>query len=203
MANVNLISARRQERLRLTRITKLLLVAVVGASSVGAFGLVFMFGKLWQANEQIRKADEQLTQLRPIIQQIESDEAERVGLQPKLITLTDAQTRTRRWTGIMDGLEKAIPTETWLTNLAVEKQGDTGHLMRMNGITSNQTRVGETMYRLTLQPDYYKKVDLRYTQSQARPGEKTPKVEFELAAQLTELPDSSANTGDVDATKAN
>jgi Tfp pilus assembly protein PilN len=200
MANVNLISARRAERIRLTRVTKALLIAVIGASSVGGFATVFMFGKLWQAQSQINAADQELSKLRPVIQQIESQEAERAGLQPKLATLTDAQTRTGRWTGIMDGLKRAIPRETWLTNVSVEKQGETGHLMRMNGITSNQARVGETMYRLTMQPDYYKKVDLRYTQSQNQPGQKSPKVEFELAASLTELPDPKK--GDADATKA-
>jgi hypothetical protein len=73
-------------------------------------------------------------------------------------------------------------------------------VLRVSGSTINQARVGETMYRLSQQPDYYSHVDLRFTRT-AR-NEQGENVEFELAAQLVQ-PESKATKGSSNATQAN
>jgi len=185
MANINLISARRAERVRHAKIAKGLVGLLGGSVVAGICGLGFMTMQLVGAQHQIAEYDKKLEGLKPVLAEIQAAEAERKVLQPKLITLTDAQGRTTRWFDIMEGLKRAVPQQTWLTNVSVEKVGDTNQVMKINGITVNQSRVGETMMRLGDQADYYKKVDLRYTQ--VTRGELGENVEFELAAELQSM----------------
>jgi Tfp pilus assembly protein PilN len=184
MPNINLISARRAERVRLTKVARGLGVLTIVTAGLGVFLVCFMFGQQIWVKQQIATQEQKLQELRPILQEIAAAEAERALLAPKLETLTQAQARTKRWFDVLEGLKHAVPEETWLTNFAVEQAGDAPSL-RLNGITSNQTRVGETMMRLNALVDQYDKVDLRYTQSTERSG--VPGVEFELAAQLKPL----------------
>ena len=198
MANVNLISARRAERVRLTKISKGMLVATVGVSALGLVAVLFVGGQVIATRARVAEADRELEKLRPIISEMESDQRERAVLLPKLATLTEAQLQSRRWFGMMEGFKRAVPEQTWLTNVSVERAGE-NQTLKVNGVTANQSRVGETMYRLSQQPDFYKKVDLRYTQTLKSEG--TDNVEFELAAQLN-LPEPKKE-GDADATKTN
>ena len=200
MANVNLISARRADRVRLTKISRGLTLATIATGAVSGLLILVMSTRLLTAQGDVATADKELSKLRPVLQQIESEEHERSGLTPKLTTLTDAQQSTRRWFGIMDGLKRAVPEQTWLTNVSVEGNAETGRVMRIDGVTANQSRVGETMYRLSQQPDYYKQVNLRYTQTTKM--DTGDNVEFELAAQLNQ-PDGKPKAGDPNAAKTN
>ena len=182
MANINLISSRRAERVRLARIARGLGVATIVVLTLGMGSAGFMFGQILMAGGQLAKAEAEMEQLRPILDEIAASEQRREQLKPKLETLTSAQLRTHRWWSVMEGFKRAVPGETWLTNMAVEKSSDDAQTVRLNGITANQARVGETMYRLSQQQEFYKKVDLRFTQVSQDPLD--PKVEFELAAQM-------------------
>lgn len=183
MANINLISARRAERVRLTRVTRGLLAGIAGTTVVGFGAFSLLAFQLLAVNAHFGDVQAKLIKLRPILKQIEADQAERAALQPKILTLTEAQKKTQRWYDILEGMKRAIPEETWLTNLAVEKGAvDTPGALRLTGTTVSQTRVGETMYRLTQQPNYYKKVDLRFTQTNQ--VDTHSEVAFELVAQL-------------------
>ena len=200
MANINLISARRGERVRLTKLSRGLLTAVVATSVLSAGAVTFMMTRLVFANARLGAAEARLAELRPVLQEIEDAERERAELKPKLTTLTDAQGRTSRWNGIMEGLKRVVPEQTWLTSISVEGQGEAARVMRVNGITINQSRVGETMYRLTQQPDFYNKVDLRYTRTTKL--DQRDNVEFELAAELNQ-PELEKEKGEQDETQAN
>ncbi len=200
MANINLISTRRAERVRLTKIAKGLMFAAIATSGIGLGGVAFQTAHIVGTNQAIRGLDEELAKLNPILDQIKTDEEARRRLVPKLETLTEAQARTRRWYGIMEGMKRAVPEETWLTSLSVERGGEGEMSIRVNGITANQSRVGETMYRLTQQAEHYQKVDLRYTQTIKLQDREN--VEFELAAMLSQ-PEEAAKPGEGDATKTN
>jgi Tfp pilus assembly protein PilN len=202
MANVNLISARRSERIRLTRVTKALVLSSIGVFGIGFMGSLFLGGRWVGQSIEIAKVEQQLTRLRPILAEIEAAEAERGLLQPKLTTLTSAQTVTKRWFGIMDGLKRVVPERTWLTNLAVEKTAENAGTLRLNGVAPNQTRVGETMLRLSQQRSFYNHVDLRFTTSRPGGPDDVPTVEFELGAQLTQ-PEQPQGQGGQDATQTN
>jgi Tfp pilus assembly protein PilN len=198
MANVNLISARRAERVRLTKIAKAMFVAAVGAGGLSLVAILLVGGQVMATRSQVADADRELEKLRPIIAEMDADKQERSALLPKLATLTDAQQQTRRWFGMLEGFKRAVPEQTWLTSVSVERTPDT-QTLKLNGVTVNQSRVGETMYRLSQQPDFYKKVDLRYTQTLN--SQTNSSVEFELAAQMN-LPDPK-KSGDANATKTN
>lgn len=200
MANINLISARRADRVRLSRIAKGLTAAVVAAGALAVGAITLLSFQLLVSKGRIAEADARLMTLRPILAEIESDEAEQKALQPKLKTLLEAQKRTSRWFAIMEGLKRAVPDQTWLTNVSVERVANVPAGIKINGITVNQTRVGETMTRLTLQEDNYKKVDLRYTQ--ASPDRERESVEFELVA-LMNQPELEQKGDSSSATKAN
>lgn len=181
MANINLISARRAERVRLSKIAKGLMAATVGAGALGLIAIVAVGSQVIATGMRVAAAERELGKLRPIIAEMEADQAERNTLKPKLVTLTDAQGQTKRWLGMMEGFKRAVPEQTWLTNVSVEKSAD-NKVLKINGVTVSQSRVGETMYRLSQQPDFYSKVDLRYTQTMKSASEDN--VEFELAAHL-------------------
>ncbi len=200
MANINLISARRAERVRLTRIAKGLVLGLVGSGVLSAGAVTFMLTRYLMAKTRVVAADARLAELRPILEEIESAERERTQLQPKLVTLSQAQKNTSRWFGIMEGLKRVVPQQTWLTGVTVEGNEEAGRVIRVNGITVNQSRVGETMYRLTQQPDFYSKVDLRYTRTTR--VEEQENVEFELAAALN-TPESEAKAKEPHATQTN
>jgi len=196
MANVNLISARRAERVRMARIAKGMIGGLFGAGLLGLGSVGYMTARLIVENARTAAINEQLKDLRPVLEEIKSADRERLALQPKLQTLTEAQKTTNRWFGVMDGLKRAVPEQTWLTNLSVEGAVEGPRMLRINGMTVNQTRVGETMFRLTQQPDYYKQVDLRWTQTTRL--EERDNVEFELAAHLNQ-PELDAKTGEANA----
>jgi len=94
-----------------------------------------------------------------------------------------------------------VPEQTWLTSVSVEKSADALQTMKIDGVTANQSRVGETMYRLSLQPDFYKHVDLRFTQT-TKGDTGDANVDFELAAQLSQ-PEAQQKAGDAHAVKTN
>jgi len=204
MANVNLIAARRAERVRYTRLAKGLSVTCLAAGAAMLLGVGFVGSQVVLTRNAIGQVEQELEKLRPIREQIERDERERMALQPKIDTLTKAQTGTRRWSGMMEGLKRAVPDQTWLTNISVDLAGSTDKVMKLNGITDTQARVGETMLRLAGQPDYYRRVDLGFTAASKQPGRENL-VEFELKAPLTVPQFASGNlpSGGDDATKAN
>jgi Tfp pilus assembly protein PilN len=184
MPNINLISARRAERVRMAKFAKGLFAGTIATAGLGIFLIAFMGGQQFMTQRAIEEQKAELEKLRPVLEEIAAAEAKRAELAPKLETLTQAQARSKRWFDVLEGLKRAVPEETWLTNFAVEAAGEAPAL-RLNGVTINQARVGETILRLTAQDDQYEKVDLRYTQAADRDGAKS--VEFELAAQLKPL----------------
>ena len=200
MANINLISARRADRVRLTKVARGMVVSTVVAGALGVMAMGYMGSRVWIAGGRVAQLDTELAKLRPVLAEIEADEAERKGLLPKLETLTTAQGTTKRWFGIMDGLKRAVPAQTWLTNVSVERAGDIAQAIKLNGLTVDQSRVGETMFRLTQQPDFYKKVDLRYTTTTTVDSQAS--VEFELAAQLNQ-PELEPKDGEGNASQTN
>lgn len=182
MANINLISAYRAERVRLTRWARALLV--VEAICVLCLGGAFLFlgGRIFLARHAVGNAERELAKLSPSLNRIEDVERQRTLLSPKLTTLTEAQINTRRWVGIMESLKRCIPPDTWLTSVAVETNPEKGLRLKLNGVTGSQTAVGETMLRLSKVRDYYQRVDLNYTRPLVI--NRSTRVEFELLAPL-------------------
>lgn len=183
MANINLISARRADRLRMNKIARGMMGGLVGAVLLGLGSVTFNLVQYKLAEGRIATVDKHLNTLRPIRDRITAAEKQRMELLPKLKTLEEAQKKTERWRGMLAGFKQAVPEQTWLTSFALESaSGDGPRTLRLNGVTVNHGRVGETMIRLLQQPQFYQKVDLR--QSTTSSSETSTSIEFELAAQL-------------------
>lgn len=205
MANINLIATRRAERVSMARLAKGLVGALGVAVVVGVGITGYMMIQILAAKNETTQVEAELTKLAPIRKEIEAAENQRKELRPKLDTLTEAQTRTRRWFDILEGLKRSVPDETWLNSVGAEGGigPDETQSLKINGSTTSQERVGETMIRLSQQAELYKPSELKYTQSvRNAEGEM---VEFELTAQLQPLPsqEKQAKKEGEDAAKAN
>jgi Tfp pilus assembly protein PilN len=181
MVSINMIAARRAERLRLARITRGLSLSagVAGALLFAIFA--GMSARILSVRFETGRVEGELVRLQPTLDRIAALNREREILKPKLVVLDDAQKGTLRWCSVLTDLQRSIPPQTWLTGLAVEGARDKEQTVRLNGVTVSQKLVGEAMLRLN-QNRLYKAVDLHFTQS-GKVGERET-VEFELAAHL-------------------
>jgi Tfp pilus assembly protein PilN len=184
MPNINLISSRRAETLRLRRVMRGLLATMLGTSGIGLAILVALGLQLALAGQALDKAEKDLETLRSVRQEIEAARKAQADLKPKLDTLSQAQQVTTRWYGLLEGLKRAVPRETWLTNLRVERAGEGGQALVLQGLTKNHTNAGITMMLLQKQPEFYKDVVLKYTTAQEIDEQKV--VEYQLSAFLNQ-----------------
>jgi Tfp pilus assembly protein PilN len=181
MVSVNMIAARRAERLRLARATRVLSFGVCTAAALLVAVVAVMGGRILNVKFATARVEADLVKLQPTIERINAINRERALLQPQIAVLGDAVKNTMRWHGVMADLQRSIPPQTWLTNLSVERQAEGQERLRLNGVTVSQKLVGEAMLRLN-QNQLYNGVDLHFTQS-GKLGERET-VEFELAAHL-------------------
>jgi Tfp pilus assembly protein PilN len=181
MISINMIAARRAERLRLARITRVLSMSALVAGSLVVVTFAGMSANLLKVRFEISRIEAELVRLQPTLDRIAALDRQLEALRPKLAVLDEAQEATLRWSDVMEDLKHSIPPQTWLTGLAVERGADEAQTVRLNGVTVSQKLVGEAMLRLN-QNKLYRAVDLHFTQS-GKVGDRDT-VEFELAAQL-------------------
>jgi Tfp pilus assembly protein PilN len=181
MVSINMIAARRAERLRLARITRALSLSAGMAGALLFAIFATMSARIIATRIESARVDSQLARLQPTLDRIAALNQERNILKPKLVVLDNAQTATLRWHSVLADLQRSIPPQTWLIGLAVEGARDSDQTVRLNGVTMSQKLVGEAMLRLN-QNRLYKAIDLHFTQS-GKVGERDT-VEFELAAHL-------------------
>jgi Tfp pilus assembly protein PilN len=181
MISINMIAARRAERLRLARITRALSMSALVAGALVVVTFAGMSANILKIRFEISRIEAELVRLQPTLDRIAALDRRLEQLRPRLAVLDNAQEATMRWSYVMEDLKHSIPPQTWLTGLAVERGADEAQTVRMNGITVSQKLVGEAMLRLN-QNKLYRGVNLHFTQA-GKIGERDT-VEFELAAQL-------------------
>jgi len=184
MGSINLIAARRAERLRLMQVTRALTFSCLGAAACLLAVFTINSARLITSSLEIGRVEVKLKELEPTLNRIREAQAERLALRPKLTTLTNAQGATERWYGVLDGLKRSIPPQAWLTSLVVEGAKEGEQAIRFNGVTINQQKVGETMLRLN-QLNQYQDINLHFTQANKIGDRDT--VQFEFAALLKPL----------------
>jgi len=180
MPSINMIAPRRAEKRRLEmamrRLAVLILAELVFAVALG--GWVFM--KTLTTRASIAELGAQMQTLAPSIKKVKDLDAKTAQLQPKVDLLNQAKSRTMRWYSTLDRLTQSMPASTWLTRLSTSTNVTTKALvLNINGMTSEQARVGEAMMRLQSNPDFAS-VDLHYTQKGTTSG--THAIEFEIGA---------------------
>jgi len=180
MPSINMIAPRRAEKRRLEQAMRRLVVVILAelVFAVALGGWVFM--KTLTTRASIAELNAQLQTLEPSIKKVKNLEAKTAALRPKVDLLKQAKTNTMRWYNTLDRLTQSIPSSTWLTRLSTSTDVTTKALvLNLNGMTSEQARVGETMMRLQANPDF-KSVDLHYTQKGTM--NKAQAIEFEIGA---------------------
>jgi len=182
MPSINMIAPRRAEKRRLERAMRKLAVLVIAqlVFAVALGGWVFM--KTLTTRATIAELNSQMQVLTPKIKKVAELERQTAELKPKVELLSKAKSRTMRWYNTLDQLTQSVPSSTWLTRIATLSPAGGDTTLNINGVTSEQARVGETMMRLQTNPDF-RSVDLHYTQRGS--GVNTQSLEFEIGASMT------------------
>lgn len=180
MPSINMIAPRRAEKRRLERAMRKLgvLILVQAVVTVALGGWVFM--KILTTRTAIAELNSQMQVLTPKIKKVAEFDRKTAELTPKVELLDKAKARTMRWYNTLDKLTQSVPSSTWLTRIATTvNAGQPDAVISINGVTSEQARVGETMMRLHANPEF-KSVDLHFTQKGS--GIQSQSVEFEIGA---------------------
>jgi Tfp pilus assembly protein PilN len=183
MANINFISSRRAERVKMAKFARWLLGAVAIIGTITVLTLLFAGVSILTLQNDIRITQDDLRKQQPEVDKVKAAEADISKLKPMLSTLEDAQAGTKKWHGILIGLKAAVPEDTWLNSVQVERSGTDATGVRIAGTTTDTTRVGETMSRLNAQNFLYNATELVYVRPSTDPGLRQG-VEFEVSAKL-------------------
>jgi len=183
-----MIAPRRAEKRRLElsmrRMVAVILIELAFAVALG--GWVCM--KIITTSVQISDRKQQIALLQPKIKKIQDLDKRTAELKPKVDLLNKAKTDTMLWYNTLDRLTQSMPPTTWLTRISTTTSQSKDMIVNLNGIASDQGRVGETMMRLHGDPDL-KSVDLHYTQKSSQGIMQA--IEFEIGASFSTPDDKS------------
>jgi Tfp pilus assembly protein PilN len=182
MPSINMIAPRRAEKRRveraMRRLAVLILAELVFVVALGGW----VFTKTLTTHATISELNAQMQTLAPKIKSIQSLDKKTAELKPKVDLLNQAKTRTMCWYNTLDRLTQSVPSSTWLTRLTTSSSvASKDMVLNINGLTSEQARVGETMLRLHSNPDF-KSVDLHFTQRGNQGSAQA--IEFEIGATM-------------------
>ncbi|MEN6581917.1 MAG: PilN domain-containing protein [Armatimonadota bacterium] len=183
MPSINMIAPRRAEKLRLERDMRRLVFVII-AELIVAVGLGgWVCTRVITTKCQIRQMNEQLARLEPTVKEIASYDKAVKALTPKMDLLNNAKGRTMRWYNTLDGLTQSMAPSTYLTRISTTalQADNTPPTVSLTGVSSAQTRVGETMIRLQKIPDF-ESVDLHFTQQLML--KQSTGVQFEIGAAM-------------------
>ena len=184
MPSINMIAPRRAEKKRLERDMRRLVV-VIAVELIFAVGLGgWVTTKIFTARSRTADLEVKIAKNLPTVKQIEEYELATAKLVPKLDLLNQARTGTMRWYNTLDRLSESMPSSTWLTRISTGpvKEGDEDMVLSLVGVSPTQARVGETMMRLSVNPDF-QKIDLHFTRKTCIGLASA--IEFEIGATLT------------------
>lgn len=175
MPSINLIAARRAEKVKSEKLTHLMLI-VIFSEAIIALGLFsFMTASAYSAVHKISSLDSQLKKIQPTVDKIHYYERETKELKPRLELLASSNEQTLLWRTILQNLSLSMPEKTWLQSLSTSQTAPSSSgggippppqtMLSLNGSTISQKLVGETMLRLNQFPEF-EKVELVYTQDE-------------------------------------
>lgn len=182
MPNINLIAARREEKQRVTTLTRQLFMGLVG-SGVVLFGvIVFVTSQKVSKQFTINRLDNDIKQLQPKLDEIAKTEQSLAVLKPRVDTLDNAKLSTLRWRALMSILSDAIPKSVWISTMSTG--GDlASSSVNLKGTGPTQAMVGEVSTRL-FQQGVFDHVDIVSTTNSSSPEDPVQKVAFEMNAFL-------------------
>lgn len=185
MPFINLIHEQRlQIRQREQQIRILTLVAF-GVGSLAFLAVGFFLFNTARYQVMIGTLEAKKRALQPLIEQLEANERDQAGLEPKLTTLTNATKATEQWSKLMEHLLVNMPKSVWLTKIQTQlgMEADGGGVnVTFGGYSLNHDEIGEFLLRLESCQDL-EGVTLRF--SQERLVEKSNLLEFEIFASIS------------------
>ena len=182
MPHINLIEVRRIAARRAEKNVRIGLLTLSGTAAVCIVG----YGYLFLQAEGLHQEEGRLTaakkKLDPLLKEIAADTEERGGLEPRLKSLTDAQTLTGRWGRILQHLTLNTPQGSWLTAVRCTGSDATKPVtLSFAGVGHDQADAAEFMMRVQNAPDL-ENVQLRFTQEKIL--DKSTAIEFEVGADI-------------------
>ncbi len=182
MPSINMIAPRRAEKRRLEQAMRKLAVLILAELVLMVAVCGWVVTKTLTTRASIAELNAQMLKLAPKIKVVNDMDKKTAALKPKVDLLNQAKDKTMRWYNTLDRLTQSVPSATWLTRVSTTTNlGSKDLILTLNGMTSEQARVGETMMRLHSNPDF-KSVDLHYTQKGNQ--DDTTAVEFEIGAAM-------------------
>jgi len=191
MASINMIAARRAEKLKTEKMVRGMLLGIFAEIAVALGLLSFFMARIFSAGLTLEKLSMDLKKIEPAVQRITTCQRLIKDLEPKLELLADSRESTLLWTNIMHDLSRSMPANTWLSNVSSNvitapstdpKQKPTSKVvLTLAGTSVDQSLIGEAMLRFG-QHGEVEKVDLNYTRR--NPSMEVEAVDFDMAATL-------------------
>ena len=185
MPSINMIAPRRNEMKRLERGIHTLVFVLLAELFVVVALTAVMSARTVGIRSRTADLEAELAKLQPIVAKIEFYEKASDALKPKLDLLDNARDRTMRWCHMLQALSTTMPEDTWITRIATvpPQPGLESNIatLNVNGISTSQNLIGETMLRLNSYKGF-DAVDLHFTQRGV--VGKRQVLEFEIGAGL-------------------
>jgi len=133
---------------------------------------------------QTRDMQAEITQLEPVLRDVELTRQQLNALSPQINSLKSAHTDTTRWQRILAHLSANAPRNFWVTGVRTGERSNPKApiTVSITGVASTQELVGEFMLRLNQSSDL-DKVELRFTQERML-NAFISGVDFEVSAAL-------------------
>lgn len=182
MPHINLIEVRRIAARRAEKNVRVGLLTLSGTAAVCIVGYGYLFLQAEGLNQEESRLAAAKKKLDPLLKEIASDTEERSGLEPRLKSLTDAQTLTGRWGRILQHLTLNTPKGAYLTAVRCVGSDATQPVsLSLAGVGRDQADAAEFMMRVQNASDL-ENVQLRFTQEKVM--DKSKAIEFEVGADI-------------------
>jgi Tfp pilus assembly protein PilN len=156
--------------------------ALVGVAVVFAGLYGFFYIKASSLTSEEADMSAKLQAMRPDLNRIDNNKKLISDMQPKLTTLTDAQTLTERWWRILNHFKTQMPPNTWLTSMqAAGTDPEKPVTMTLTGMALNQEPIGDFMMRTQNESDLDNLV-FNYSSEKTTPYGLT--IEFQMGASV-------------------
>lgn len=192
MPSINMIAPRRAQKKKIERDVRKLVWVLLAEFVIAILVGGVLCTKLYSTRGNTSDLNQQLSKLDPIIAEIKRYDTKTGDLLPKLGILNEAKVTTMRWYNILDKLTESLPTPTYLTQItsneiinssgdATKKAGSIKISVSLQGATSTQSKVGETMLRLEEISDF-DGIELSYSKLDSNRG--NPIISFSMNAAI-------------------
>lgn len=171
------IAIRKEQSQRRTMLFGLL---ASGAIGLGAWGGLFLQTDALRVEKRMK--EQQLEKMEPIMQAIEASQSQYNILHPRLTTLQDAASATKRWARVLDHVSNNMPEGVWLTAIRCSQGSEQEPVVvEVQGLGPTQEKISEFILRIQGTSDI-EAVNLRYTQGEMLNEERA--IKFEVSGNI-------------------